>query len=326
MKGLKSLGYDVLLASSTLSSETPWDAASAAGLKESGLSDVHVYETSPKDHEFLGLLDDLRLTKKKLFHPRKILYFARELLKHRPPIEATWRGAAKSPPINMIQHTPPGMRRWFAELVDQIEPDVIIMNYAHWDGLVDHRKLKSTLRVIDTLDLVSANRQMQQAIAERLPDPLSAEMTPDDVLEESFFEELRIDSGRNEFRIFDKYTHTIAITAKEVELIRRHTRHTKVSWLPVTFEPCYLANSYTDSALFTVGPNLFNTQGYLYFVKKVLPRVISRAPSFRLQVTGSFPLKTPAPAAGVILSGFVADLKPVYERARFFLCPVFVFF
>jgi Glycosyltransferase len=61
----------------------------------------------------------------------------------------------------------------------------------------------------------------------------------------------------------------------------------------------------------------------LYFVKKVLPRVLRRAPSFLLKVTGSFPFKTPLAAAGVTLSGFVPDLKPVYESARFFVCPVF---
>ena len=215
------------------------------------------------------------------------------------------------------------MRRWFAELVSQIEPNVIIMNYAYWDGIIDHRKFKSTLRIIDTLDLVTANREMQQAIARYLPDPLLAETTPDEVLKESFFDDIRIVNDQHEFSIFDKYDHTIAITPKEVEVIKRRTRHTKVSWLPVTFEPGDNPNSYSDSALFTVGPNLFNTQGYLYFVKKVLPLVTIRAPSFHLNVTGAFPNRTPGAAAAVSLSGFVPDLKPLYERARFFICPVF---
>jgi len=94
-------------------------------------------------------------------------------------------------------------------------------------------------------------------------------------------------------------------------------------WLPVTFEPCYISNTYSDSALFTVGPNFFNTQGYLYFVKKVLPRVLRSAPSFALRVTGSFPQRVPEVAPGITLSGFVPDLKSVYEIARFFVCPVF---
>ena len=323
MEGLTGLGYEVTLASSTLSSEIPWVAESAAGLKESGVSEVHVYETTPADQEFLGVLHRLRSTKDKSFHPRKTLYYFRQLLTHKPPIMATLRGAMKNPPIDAIQNTPPAMRRWFAELVDQIGPDVIIMNYAYWDGLVDHRKLRSILRIIDTLDLVSLNRQMQAAIAGYLPEPLTAETTPDEVLQEDFFEGLKLDSGRYEFSIFDKYDRTIAITAKEVGVIGRYAHHTKISWLPVTLEPVYISNSYSGSALFTVGPNLFNTQGYLYFVKKVLPRVLGTAPSFRLNVTGSFPFSTPAAGDRVTLSGFVPDLKPVYASSRFFVCPVF---
>jgi hypothetical protein len=322
MDGLRALGCDVTLAASTLSSDTPWNAAAVIGLKDRGLSDVRVYETTPEDHEFLNLLRGLRSMTRKLSHPRGTLYYARGLLAHKPPIVATWRGATGFLPVDAIQNTPPGMRRWFATLVDQIGPTALVMNYAHWDGLVDHRKLKSTLRIIDTLDLASTNRQMQQAIAEYLPDPLVPEMTPEEVLREGFFEGLTTAGAQHEFRIFDKYDHTIAIAAKEAEVIRRNTRRTRVSWLPVTLNPCFIPNTYSESAVFTVGPNLFNTQGYLYFVKKVLPLVLRRAPSFTLEVTGSFPLKAPGSASGVILSGFVPDLKPVYETARFFVCPV----
>jgi glycosyltransferase involved in cell wall biosynthesis len=321
--GSKKLGHHVALASSTLSSEIPWEESSVAGLKKAGVSDVHVYETTTADQEFLGVLHRLRSMENKLSHPRKSLYYFRQLLKHKPPILATWRGATENPPIDAIQNTPPDMRRWFAEVVKQMRPDVIIMNYAYWDGLVDHRKLKSTLRIIDTLDLVSLNRQMQGAIARYLPEPLAASTTPDEVLQENFFASLQLDSARYEFKLFDRYDRTIAITATEVDVIRRVAHHTKVSWLPVTLQPVYISNTYSDAALFTVGPNLFNTQGYLYFVKKVLPQVRASAPGFKLNVTGAFPFNTPAAGEGVTLSGFVPDLKAVYAAARFFICPVF---
>jgi glycosyltransferase involved in cell wall biosynthesis len=323
MAGLKTLGHDVVLAGSTLSSEAPWDDASVAGLREGGVSGVEVYETTPADHEFLDLLHRLRSLENKLSHPRKSLYYFRQLLKHKPPILATWRGATETPPIDAIQYTPPDMRRWFHGLVKRISPDVIIMNYAYWDGLVDHRKFKSILRIIDTLDLVSLNRQMQGAIARYLPDPLEASTTPDEVLQENFFASLQLDSARYEFKLFDQYDRTIAISAKEVDVIRRVAHHTQVSWLPVTLEPVYVSNTYSGSALFTVGPNLFNTQGYLYFVKKVLPQVRASAPGFKLNVTGAFPFNTPAAGEGVTLSGFVPDLRAVYAAARFFICPVF---
>jgi len=321
MDGLIALGYEVVLASSVLSAHTPWNAASIEGLRQRGVFKTHVYETTTADRNFLALLDQFRVTK--FAYPRTGFNLARELLKFSPPIVATLLGARATPPINGIQHSPPDMRRWFATLVHEVEPTVVVMNYAYWDGLIDHLKLRSVLRVIDTLDLVSLNQRMQQAIAGYLPDPLLAATTPDNVLKEDFFEDLRADTGASEFRIFDKYDRTIAISAKEVDLISRHARRTKVSWLPVTLEPHYVSNTYADSALFTVGPNLFNTQGYLYFVKKVLPRVLRGAPSFVLNVTGAFPSRTPETAPGVSLSGFVPDLGPVYSSARFFVCPVF---
>ena len=326
MAGLKALDCSVTLASSTLSSEAVWDTASMEHLKDEGLRDVQVYEATAEDYDFLGLLYQLRRMKKRLSHPRRTFYLARKLLNHHPPLAATLRGAVEAAPINSIQYTPPAMRRWFAKILKESEADVVVMSYAHWDGLLDHKKLNSTLRIIDTLDLVSLNSRMQHAVAKYLPTPLAAGRTPDQVLKENFFEELSVHTASEEFRIFDKYDHTIAITAKEADLIRQHTRRTKVSWLPVTLEPCYIHNTYSHSALFTVGPNLFNVQGYLYFVKKVLPDVLRRAPSFSLQVTGSFSFYSstaPEPATGVNLSGFVPDLKSVYETARFFICPVF---
>jgi glycosyltransferase involved in cell wall biosynthesis len=80
--------------------------------------------------------------------------------------------------------------------------------------------------------------------------------------------------------------------------------------------------SYGGAALFVTGPNPFNLQGYLYFVKHVLPRVRRQLPSFTLQVTGAT-CQSVLPADGVLLNGFVPDLKAAYESARFAICPVF---
>lgn len=104
--------------------------------------------------------------------------------------------------------------------------------------------------------------------------------------------------------------------------MRRHTQKTKVIFIPITYEPQYIQNDYSGPALFTTGPNPFNVQGYFYFVKRVLPLVRSQAPSFCLQVTGHC-CQQVGPERNIVLSGFVADLRPVYEAARFLACPVF---
>jgi hypothetical protein len=322
--GLQALGYEVTLTSSILSSESRWDRASVEALKGNGLRSVHVYETTAEDHDFFSHLSQFPSTRAAFSHPRHSFYLLRNLQKRGAPLGAILDSMTRNSTISSIQYTPPGMRRWFAKIVEESEPDLVIMNYAHWDGLIDHRKLKSTARIMDMLDLVSLNRRLQEGLVKFLPTPLTAELTPDHILEENFFEELGVSVAAEEFRIFNKYDQTIAITEKEADLIRLHTHRTKVSWLPVTLEPCYHSNNYSDSALFTVGPNPFNTQGYLYFVKKVLPLVLDKVSSFSLQVTGSFyDHGVPDPVPGVTIHGFVPDLKSVFQNSRFFVCPVF---
>ena len=98
--------------------------------------------------------------------------------------------------------------------------------------------------------------------------------------------------------------------------MRRNTRRTKVLYIPMTQEPYHILNTYSGGALLTTGPNPFNIQGYFYFVKRVLPLVRKKIPSFFLQVTG-YCCERVLPVEGVELSGFVPDLKPVYGASRF---------
>jgi len=190
LAALQALGYEVTLASSALSSSTPWEIASVEALKESGLRNVQVYKTAAEDDDFFYRLTQLPSTREAFSHPRNSLHILRDLVKRGAPIGQVLRSMAGYSSTDSMQYTPPGMRRWFARILEDDEPDVVVMNYALWDGLIDHRQLKSTLRVIDTLDMVSLNRRLQEDLVKFLPTPLAAELTPDHVLDENFFKEL----------------------------------------------------------------------------------------------------------------------------------------
>jgi glycosyltransferase involved in cell wall biosynthesis len=147
---------------------------------------------------------------------------------------------------------------------------------------------------------------------------------PDELLREDFFESQHVSAAPAEFRIYDRYNYCVAIAATEAETIRRHTRRTRVVLLPMTQEPRFIPNRYDGPALFAVGPNLFNTQGYLSFVNRILPQVLRSAPSFRLKVTGYYKNIIPSEAvAGVEFVGFLPSLNEAYEAAPFVICPVF---
>jgi glycosyltransferase involved in cell wall biosynthesis len=293
LSGLLKLGCEVIFVSSTLSSETSWDEDSIIKLEQDFEIGVYIYRPSFLDWKFLGLLDRFyKLTKKRV-------------------------------PLDSLLRASIGMRWWFSNLITEISPDLILMSYCFWDGLLDRQKLGSTIAAIDTIDLFTVNNQMHEALKPYLPPaPIQLDEVDDIILQEDFFNKLSLDANPEELQIFDRYDRTIAIARNEFEIIQKNTSNTSVSLLPMTQDPYYLENQYIDLPIFTTGPNIFNTQGYLYFAKRVLPKILTEIPAFELQVTGSC-CKEVAPVKGIILSGFVPDLKLVYERAKFFVCPVF---
>jgi glycosyltransferase involved in cell wall biosynthesis len=307
LDGFKEIGCEVALASSTFSTDTSWQPASLETLK-ARYSNVYLYEAEP---------DDL------LYRERLQRYYQPNYL-WLPVVRRLYPLGHREPPFNTRMFTPPAMRRWFNETVEQFAPDVIVMNYAHWDRLIDHARLNSVLRIIDTIDLISLNKEMQNAIRKWLPKPLSNKGVPDELLREDFFDTQHVSASPAEFRIYDRYNYCIAIAATEAETIRRNTRRTRVVLLPMTQEPRFIANRYDGPALFPVGPNLFNTQGYLCFVNRILPQVLRSAPSFRLKVTGYYENIIPSEAVdGVEFVGFLPSLQEAYEAAPFAICPVF---
>jgi hypothetical protein len=228
---------------------------------------------------------------------------------------------ARRGPLNSALYNPPALRRWVARACDRIEPDLAVINYAYWDGLLPRHAAPVT--AIETHDLLTLNQRMREALQQRLPaPPIDAAQVAADVLREDFFDRLGLEADPEEFRIYDRYDYTIAISAKEAALIRQQTKQTETLLVPMTQEVKPGQPRHDGAAIFVTGPNPFNLQGYLYFVKHVLPGVRRQSPSFRLQVTGAT-CQSVLPVKGVVLSGFVPDLKAVYESARFAICPVF---
>lgn len=294
LTGLHKLGYEVTFVSSTLSSETNWDDDSIEILERDFVRKVIIYQPSFLDWKVLGLVDR----------------FYKQIAKTKPPLASVLRASM-------------GMRWWFADLVAKIVPDLIMTSYCFWDGLINHQKLTSIVRVVDTIDLFTINSLMANAVSVYLQSvPMQIEEVDDAILQEDFFDRLNLVASDEELKIYDRYDRTIAIARNEFDIIKDRTSHTSVSLLPMTQQPCYLENQYNHSPLFTTGPNSFNLQGYLYFAKRVLPDVLAEIPSFELEVTGSCCQSVTA-IEGIKLSGFVPDLRSVYQHAKFFVCPVF---
>jgi glycosyltransferase involved in cell wall biosynthesis len=292
LAGLKELGCEVTLMSSTLSSETPWELSSIEVLKSQWCNDVLIYEPTRLDYKLICL-------------------FARY-----------YRFTKQTPPISSLLNAPLGMRSWFLKKFELIKPEIIVMNYVYWDQLFHNKKINSVRKIIDILDLVSLNSSMQGTVSKYITIPVTNKTEIEDkVLQEDFFENLYIEASSEEFDIFDNYDYTISISSKETEIIKSKTSKTHVVYIPVKQPICQLGNQYSGDAILTIGPNMFNIQGYLYFIKKVLPLILERDSTFSLQVTGGH-CKNIYATEGVNLSGFVPDLKALYKTSRFAICPI----
>jgi len=305
--GLKALGFKITLASSNASTDLKWDTESAESLKQRWVDEVHVHQPTMADYKFIHRLKSFYDLDYSLIPVLRRLHLIGE----------------RESPLNSRVHTLPSMRRWFKQLAEQTSPDLIFLNYAFWDPLVDHQSMQSVTRIMETIDLLSLNRRMWQALAKRLPaPPINPADVTDEVLQEDFFQKLKLVVDPEEFRIYDRYNYTIAISQQEAQIIKKNTSQTQVVHIPMTQQPVDIANDYSGPALFPTGPNHYNTQGYLYFVRRVLPLVRAKEPSFCLQVTGHSSTQV-LPADGVLLSGFVPSMEPLYNSARFLVCPVF---
>lgn len=290
LSGLNELGYQVVFASSTLT-DSPWSESSIEKLRELYGCTVTIY--SPNYF-------DTRLT-----------YYIK---KYFPSCQNTFNAWGTV-----------GMKYWLKGVVKTFQPDLFFMNYAFFDGLVTKKLLSRQTSVIEIHDLVTLNQKKQEIFMRAAGmDTISSGYLPESVLDLDFYRTQGLTADQNEFDIYDNYKYTLCISESEQKLVAQNAPNTRAVYLPMTHNICRLNNNYADAALFTVGPNPFNVQGYYFFLDTVLPLVKVHCPDFKLTVTGSFFYHViPRVADGVTFQGFVDDLRAVYENAAFFICPVF---
>lgn len=295
LTALADLGCDVTFFGSTMLSNTSWrGSATAVFFQRLGIS-VQLHRIFPFDYEIGMWLKPLW---------RRWLWRRKDVLSATLP-------------------APPGMQHAFLRSVMRLQPDVLWMNYACWDSIVP-RSLRSTcVRVVDSHDVITINMKMQrtlEAAFRAIPRGAAA----DEILEENFVVNLNPQACSSEFDVYDRYDFTVAISAKEADLLRRYTRSTTVCLIPMTFHPVHIPNTYDDAPILALGNNLFNLHGLYYFVTRVLPIIHAAVPDSKFRLTGHLCKSRSIPRSEQILyEGFVPDLAPYYRKAGFAICPVF---
>ncbi len=219
-------------------------------------------------------------------------------------------------------YTPPGLKQFFEQIFDQISPQLVVINYALWGELINNKKFKKAVTVLEAHDLFTLNTQMQNSLQNYLSSP---PYHPDhidlELVKENFYSKQNLQPALREYQIFDQYDYTLVMSPQEASQIANHTQNTQIIYLPMTYAPVNVSNTYQEKPIFAVGPNRFNIQGYLYFTKQVLPKILAIIPDFKLEVIGMI-CEELAAVNGIQLSGFVPDLTTIYTHSSFAICPL----
>jgi glycosyltransferase involved in cell wall biosynthesis len=294
ISGLKEIGCDIKFLSSEYTTHQPWSRFSLEGLR--------------KDYGCTSVIHDPRLYEKGI--SVFIDYFKKLVINNNSETQTIYTYFIKS---------------WLRTVTNEYSPDILFMNYAGYDVIIDEKIRKNCFTVMEMHDLVSLNKKMQEAlVTEAGFENLLTGKLSDKLLDIHYYNDKNLAADKYEFDIYNKYDITTCISQKERDILAKESPNTKPVYLPMTHSVNKIDNTYDGDVLFCGGPNPFNTQGYYCFVHKILPPVMKDIPDFKLKVTGKFYAdRPPTVVDGVTYLGFVEDLVPLYKTARFFICPVF---
>jgi GT2 family glycosyltransferase/glycosyltransferase involved in cell wall biosynthesis/2-polyprenyl-3-methyl-5-hydroxy-6-metoxy-1,4-benzoquinol methylase len=130
-----------------------------------------------------------------------------------------------------------------------------------------------------------------------------------------------------ELFLANKADEILVVSSIEKEILEREGFKGKVSVISNVHSLELCNNTFEDRAgLIFIGGflHLPNEDGIVWFVKSILPSVIQRLPGIHLYIVGSHPTERVKSLASsdVIVTGYVEDVGPYFEKARVFVCPL----
>jgi glycosyltransferase involved in cell wall biosynthesis len=213
------------------------------------------------------------------------------------------------------------LRRWFKELLFQIDPSCVVIHYAFADRLIEHDRYRNIYRIIEMHDLLSVNLQIRQWLDAKISEFMRTGHAGD-LFNPTLRRDEKFNASDEELAIYDKYDAVIAISQQEQIILQNSLRRARAVWIPMHIPPVKLDNTYDGSPIFIASGNIFNRAGLMLLVNDVLDRVIGQCPDFQIDVIGDIS-QFAIPSSSVRYLGYVSSLGDVCHRAAFAICPVF---
>jgi sugar transferase (PEP-CTERM/EpsH1 system associated) len=143
---------------------------------------------------------------------------------------------------------------------------------------------------------------------------------------------------RYEIEITEHFHHSILVSSKEVEILRRFTPNSKVTAIPNGIDSQYFFSPNISNKLTIIDPSLSpaiiftgamdyfaNIDGILYFHQEIFPLIKAEIPKAKLYIVGSNPprkILRLGDGADVIVTGYVEDIRPYLASASISVVPL----
>jgi glycosyltransferase involved in cell wall biosynthesis len=289
VQALRDLDYDVSWFGIEQFSDTPWDDSSIERFKRAMHVDVYLARRTPEDEAWTAQRGSFQ-----------------------PGAQISWDG-----------FTPPGLRREFSRVCDELQPDVIVISYALWAGLAKEPSAQRSVCILESHDLITLNRIKREYVESVIQE---LQQGSQDALirlvSEDFYASLPSGDLQREFAQCDGFDCVVAIAPEESARFAAGLQRTPVAYIPGGIA---LADSakpqYDGEPIFVIGPNPFNVQAYLYLAVRVIAQLRVLVPGATIGVIGSQSDVLPE-VEGLKRHGFVEDLSALYKHAPFAVCPL----
>jgi glycosyltransferase involved in cell wall biosynthesis len=213
--------------------------------------------------------------------------------------------------------SPPGLRHYFLEIQNRFRPQVVLINYVFWSGLIRSGKHSGVKYIVDLHDVCTDNDQkkkvVQMGFMNNKSDPA---MNKNELLNY----EAELDAVRN-------FDCAIAISEIDFKFFSDMLMGSSTDIAKIGFHlsdiPVVPKNNYQKDLrfIFVGSDNCFNVQGLRFFISDVIPIIKTVEPGFCLHVYGDC-CRGVVEDESVKVYGYVESVEAVFSENVVLVVPL----
>jgi glycosyltransferase involved in cell wall biosynthesis len=219
-------------------------------------------------------------------------------------------------PIDTMYYTPPGHLNYIEKIASNKQYDFIWIHYLDYAHLAFRGSLKQAVKVIDICDIACKIRLARQNLKHLKGLNFNYEQ-----------------SFQKEVALLRKFDHILVNSSDEIRELQKYIAHKQLTLIPHLLESLPTSEQLTAYSqrlmrydlLFVGAPYAPNVEGMNFFLKEILPKIITKNSKIRLAIVGNICKVLEIPEnlkEYVSCLGFVPRLDEVYMTSKIVICPL----